>query len=66
ENFDANELLVVPYIIFVKKTDFIVKRFIIHSLIILLVLFSTSCASSKVKKRSQPKRGPIPCPMKDC
>lgn len=31
------------------------------------LVFLTDCASSnKVKKRSQPKRGPIPCPVKDC
>lgn len=35
------------------------------SFIMLTAALSTACQTSK-KGRQQPKRGPIPCPIKDC
>lgn len=32
----------------------------------LLLLIAGACVSQQPKKRSQPKKGPIPCPVKDC
>jgi hypothetical protein len=43
------------------------KRYIMMLVAFFAIAMMISCASSgKVKKRSQPKRGPIPCPVKDC
>jgi hypothetical protein len=43
------------------------KRYIMLLVAFFTITLMYSCASSdKVKKRSQPKRGPIPCPVKDC
>lgn len=49
-----------------EKTKSKLKRYLIYLMVLVVFAFMSSCASSKVKKRSQPKRGPIPCPVKDC
>jgi len=49
------------------NTDILNKKYIIK--LVIYLIFSAAiigCSSSKPKKRSQPKRGPIPCPVKDC
>jgi len=53
-------------VVFLAKNDYymrLLKRLILG---FLLVLFVFSCATQKPKKRQQPRRGPIPCPVKDC
>ncbi len=43
------------------------RKIMLGIILIATMALMTDCASSnKVKKRSQPKRGPIPCPVKDC
>jgi len=50
-----------------SNTDILNKKYIIK--VVIYLIFSAAiigCSSSKPKKRSQPKHGPIPCPVKDC
>jgi hypothetical protein len=54
--------------LFGKSTIDILNKKYILKVIICIVLSAglLGCSSSKPKKRSMPKRGPIPCPVKDC
>jgi hypothetical protein len=50
-----------------SNIDILNKKYIIK--VVIYLIFSATiigCSSSQPKKRSQPKRGPIPCPVKDC
>jgi hypothetical protein len=43
------------------------KNFLSYFTVLCLALLITAaCTTHKPKKRSLPKKGPIPCPVKDC
>jgi len=50
-----------------SNIDILNKKFLFKVVICLFLSIGIiGCSSSQVKKRSLPKKGPIPCPVKDC